>query len=396
MFDEILVQRVRVGRQPALPRLHPRRAHRAATRSTGGRRARRSTAAAGWRAPARSTPRTRRCAGSPTWPGCPAGGRLFRLRAAPSATSPPSSRPATPRWPGAAASAGAVADRRDRRGPLLDRSAAQVMDVDVLEVAGRRARPDDRRRRSRRDRRAGRRGPLCRGRDVGHHQPRDHRRPRRHRRGRPGATCGCTSTARTAAPRSPRPRVRPSSRASSRPTASSSIRTSGCSRRSTAARCSTATRSSRGGAHPARRLPRRDRARDEWNPADYAVHLSRRARGLPFWFSLAVHGTAAYSRDRVDARGHPGRAPRRSARARARAPERAGAVGAVLPPHGWARRTTSAGARTSWSGRRLRDADGAQGRDRDAVCHRQPAHHPHRYQSHTGYDAVNGGLIPLD
>jgi L-2,4-diaminobutyrate decarboxylase len=34
----------------------------------------------------------------------------------------------------------------------------------------------------------------------------------------------------------------------------------------------------------------------EWNPSDYAIHLSRRARGLPFWFSLAAHGTAAYSR----------------------------------------------------------------------------------------------------
>jgi L-2,4-diaminobutyrate decarboxylase len=32
-----------------------------------------------------------------------------------------------------------------------------------------------------------------------------------------------------------------------------------------------------------------------WNPSDYAHHLSRRARGLPFWFSLAVHGTKAYS-----------------------------------------------------------------------------------------------------
>jgi glutamate/tyrosine decarboxylase-like PLP-dependent enzyme len=32
----------------------------------------------------------------------------------------------------------------------------------------------------------------------------------------------------------------------------------------------------------------------EWNPSDYAVHLSRRARGLPFWFSLAAHGTEAY------------------------------------------------------------------------------------------------------
>ncbi|HZP31163.1 MAG TPA: pyridoxal-dependent decarboxylase [Acidimicrobiia bacterium] len=36
------------------------------------------------------------------------------------------------------------------------------------------------------------------------------------------------------------------------------------------------------------------RTGDEWNPADYAYHLSRRARGLPFWFSLAVHGTDAY------------------------------------------------------------------------------------------------------
>jgi glutamate/tyrosine decarboxylase-like PLP-dependent enzyme len=33
---------------------------------------------------------------------------------------------------------------------------------------------------------------------------------------------------------------------------------------------------------------------DEWNASDYAVHLSRRARGLPFWFSLAAHGTDAY------------------------------------------------------------------------------------------------------
>lgn len=35
--------------------------------------------------------------------------------------------------------------------------------------------------------------------------------------------------------------------------------------------------------------------RNEWNPADYAVHLSRRARGLPFWFSLATNGTNAYT-----------------------------------------------------------------------------------------------------
>ncbi|MEI2778970.1 MAG: aminotransferase class V-fold PLP-dependent enzyme [Tetrasphaera sp.] len=33
----------------------------------------------------------------------------------------------------------------------------------------------------------------------------------------------------------------------------------------------------------------------EWNPADYSIGLTRRARGLPFWFSLATHGTAAYT-----------------------------------------------------------------------------------------------------
>jgi len=38
----------------------------------------------------------------------------------------------------------------------------------------------------------------------------------------------------------------------------------------------------------------------EWNPSDYAVHLSRRPKGLPLWFSLAVHGTAAYG-EAVDA-----------------------------------------------------------------------------------------------
>jgi glutamate/tyrosine decarboxylase-like PLP-dependent enzyme len=40
-------------------------------------------------------------------------------------------------------------------------------------------------------------------------------------------------------------------------------------------------------------------ARQQWNPSDYAVHLTRRARGLPFWFSLATHGTDAY-RDAIE------------------------------------------------------------------------------------------------
>ncbi len=39
---------------------------------------------------------------------------------------------------------------------------------------------------------------------------------------------------------------------------------------------------------------------DEWNPSDYAYHLTRRARGLPLWFSMAVNGLDAY-RDGVEA-----------------------------------------------------------------------------------------------
>ncbi len=35
-------------------------------------------------------------------------------------------------------------------------------------------------------------------------------------------------------------------------------------------------------------------ATPEWNPSDFAHHLTRRARGLPLWFSLATYGTEAY------------------------------------------------------------------------------------------------------
>jgi glutamate/tyrosine decarboxylase-like PLP-dependent enzyme len=36
-----------------------------------------------------------------------------------------------------------------------------------------------------------------------------------------------------------------------------------------------------------------------WNPSDYAYHLTRRARGLPLWFGLAIHGTDGY-RDAIE------------------------------------------------------------------------------------------------
>ena len=35
--------------------------------------------------------------------------------------------------------------------------------------------------------------------------------------------------------------------------------------------------------------------RAESNPSDLALHLTRRARGLPLWFSLAANGTSAYA-----------------------------------------------------------------------------------------------------
>jgi aromatic-L-amino-acid decarboxylase len=38
----------------------------------------------------------------------------------------------------------------------------------------------------------------------------------------------------------------------------------------------------------------------EWNPTDYAYHLTRRARGLPLWYSLCVHGVHAYG-DAIEA-----------------------------------------------------------------------------------------------
>ena len=33
----------------------------------------------------------------------------------------------------------------------------------------------------------------------------------------------------------------------------------------------------------------------DWNPSDFSIGLTRRARGLPFWFSLVVNGTDAYT-----------------------------------------------------------------------------------------------------
>ena len=151
-------------------------------------------------------------------------------------------------------------------------------------------------------------------------------------------------------------------------------------------------------AHPARRLPRR--------------RSSRRPSGTrPTTPSTCRGGRAACrsgSRSRCTA---PPPTPTRSSprsrspggrrgdplASRPRAAERARAVGALLPPHRLGPGELRArGARTCCGeGSAFVTPTVHQRRDRDAVCHRQPAHHPHRHQSHPGYHAVNGGLIPL-
>lgn len=37
-----------------------------------------------------------------------------------------------------------------------------------------------------------------------------------------------------------------------------------------------------------------------WNPSDYGIQMTRRARGVPLWFALASHGTAAFA-EAIDA-----------------------------------------------------------------------------------------------
>ncbi len=89
----------------------------------------------------------------------------------------------------------------------------------------------------------------------------------------------------------------------------------------------------------------------EWNPADYAYHLTRRARGLPLWFSMSVHGAAAYS-DAIEAAIRLARQAAAEIRTRPqleliREPE----LGIVLfRRHGWA-----AEQYTQWANQLLRD-----------------------------------------
>ena len=243
---------VHLERQPDVPRVHPVRADEGDAavrhRGLGVGDLRRFD----WlEAAARSTPRTRRCAGSPTSPDFPPAPAAASCRAARPATSRRSSRRADRRAPSGG-------DRPARwRVALADQAHSslvntmRIMDVDPLVVP---TGADDRldgARPARRARRRSRPGLGVRGRRHRRdHQHRPDRRPRRHRRRR--------ARARRLVPR--RRRVRPrrararracatGSAASSTRTRSWSIRTSGCSRRSTAPRCCTAIPSSARLAH---------------------------------------------------------------------------------------------------------------------------------------------------
>ena len=124
-----------------------------------------------------------------------------------------------------------------------------------------------------------------------------------------------------------------------------------------------------------------DPAGQEWNPSDFAHHLSRRARGLPFWFSLATHGTEAY-RDAIETaldvtrQGAPAdrrrRPPRTDHGARAEHP--------AVPPHRVDRRRVPGVERPpARRGHGIRDADVVERRDGAAAVHHQPAHHGRRH-----------------
>ena len=161
--------------------------------------------------------------------------------------------------------------------------------------AGRRA---DRRRAAQRPRRS--RRPRRRVRDRGHRRHHERGHHRRHRRGerrsRGSTAGGCTSTVPTAAPACSRRSCVIATTASSTPTRSSWTRTSGGSRPSTRAallyrdpRLAKAVHT-----QDASYLDVIHEHDSDINPSDLAYHLTRRARGLPLWFSMAVNGIGAY------------------------------------------------------------------------------------------------------
>ena len=235
------------------------------------------------------------------------------------------------RWRRAPGPAAAAAARPSRSAQAPSSSAARVMDADLVVVpattgAGSRA---TLRRRPRRPRPSGRpawfavvrpRAPPTSGSSTTS-------RGRARRRARPVVP----RRRRLRRRRARRASVRAVRRHRARPTPSSSTPTSGCSRRSTAPRAVPRARAGPGAPTPSTPSTSRSSPAPEWNPSDYAIHLTRRARGLPFWFSLAAHGTEAYP-DAVEDAVLDRPAATDPVAALRRAGARARAVDRALPP----------------------------------------------------------------
>ena len=201
---------------------------------------------------------------------------------------------------------------------------------------------------------------------------------------------GSTSTARTGPPRWRHPRHGTCSTASSAATRSPSTRTSGSSRPSTAARCSTATRCGLGAP-----TPRRPSTSTRCRPCATGTRRTSPstspggARGLPFWFSLATHGTRAYTeaieQTLATARGAAAEIASREELELIREPD----LSVVGPApsrlgRGRLRRVVGEAARRR---HRLRGADQRRRDAGDAHGHRQPAHHARRHPPHPGLAA---------
>ena len=366
-------------RPPALLRLHPVRADRrlGATSSCCSAPAR-STPAPGSRARAPCTPRTRRCAGSPTSPGCPRAPAAASSRAARNGNlSALHAAREHARHRARRRGAAALARRLQRGGPLVRARGRALMDVDVLPVRGRRARPPARRGAARGARRRRRR---VRGRRHRRHdQRRAARRPRRRRRRVPRArrlAARRRRLRRGRAVRAERARALRRDRArrlADRRPAQVAVRAVRLVRAALPrARASAAPRTARAPPTSTRSTATR---RPTTRPTTACTSRAARA-AIPFWFSLAVHGTDAYAAavERTLEVTREGaeeiRAPRR-----ARAGRRAGAVDPRLPPPRLGRRgLPPLGGRAARGRHRVRVPDDRARRDRGAAGARQPAH----------------------
>ena len=135
-----------------------------------------------------------------------------------------------------------------------------------------------------------------------------------------------------------------------------------------------------------------------WNTSDYAHHLTRRARGLPFWFSLATYGTDAYAAAIETTL--------RTARDGARLVDEAEHLELILEPElsivlfrrpGW-----TAADYQSWSDEQLRRGEAFvtpttwQGRDGVALVHRQPGDDHRGPRRHHRIAGLTSSHQPID